>query len=116
MKNKRGEVQYPAKYWDKISPEAKDLVGRMLLKDPRQRITATDCLKHPWFNEENINRDNYLDVTENIKNLNDEMVVDYKQMKNEDVNMLTCTPVLAGRKLDFAPESPFLTANNHLKD
>ena len=44
------------------------------------------------------------------------MNVDYKQMKNEDVNMITCTPVLAGRKLDFAPESPFLTANVLNKD
>lgn len=30
--------------------------------------------------------------------------------------MVTCTPVLAGRKIDFAPESPFLTANNFSKD
>ena len=49
---------------------------------------------------------------ENIKNLNQEMVIDYKEMKNDDVNMLTCTPVLAGRKLNLVPESPFLTANN----
>ena len=63
-----------------------------------------------------MNRENYLDVTENIKNLNEEMVVDYKDMKNDDINMVTCTPLLAGRKLNFAPESPFLTANNHLKD
>lgn len=55
-------------------------------------------------------------MTENIKKLNEEMVVDYKALKNDDVNMVTCTPVLAGRKLDFAPESPFLTANNHLRD
>jgi hypothetical protein len=60
-----------------------------------------------------MNRDVFLDVTENIKRLDEEMVVDYRAMKNEDVNMVTCTPVLAGRKLDFVPESPFLTANNH---
>jgi len=35
MKNRRGEVQYPPKYWDKISAEAKDLVAKMLNKDPR---------------------------------------------------------------------------------
>lgn len=44
MKNKRGEVQYPPKYWDKISAEAKDLVGKMLNKDPRQRINAREAL------------------------------------------------------------------------
>jgi hypothetical protein len=30
MKNKRCEVLYPAKYWDKISAEAKNLVDKML--------------------------------------------------------------------------------------
>lgn len=40
-----------------------------------------------------------------------------KQMHNEDVNLLTCTPVLAGRKLqNFVPESPFLSANDFRKD
>lgn len=51
-----------------------------------------------------------------MRNLEDEMKVDMKAMANEDVNMLTCTPVLAGRKLNFAPESPFLTANNNLRN
>jgi serine/threonine protein kinase len=35
LKNKKGEVQFPPKYWDKISPDAKDLVIKMLHKDPR---------------------------------------------------------------------------------
>ncbi len=38
MKNKRGEVAYPPKYWDKISIEAKDLVSKMLNKDTKLRI------------------------------------------------------------------------------
>ena len=44
MKNKRGDVQYPPKYWDKISTEAKDVVAKMLNKDPRQRINAKEAL------------------------------------------------------------------------
>jgi serine/threonine protein kinase len=50
LKNKRCEIAYPAKYWDKISPEAKDLVHKMLQKDPRQRINAREALQHYWFN------------------------------------------------------------------
>lgn len=30
LKNKRCEIAFPAKYWDKISPETKDLVYKML--------------------------------------------------------------------------------------
>lgn len=71
MKNKRGEVQYPPKYWDKISGDAKDLVGKMLNKDPRQRINAKEALQHPWFNDNNVANNNVmLDVSENIANLN----------------------------------------------
>jgi calcium-dependent protein kinase len=71
MKNKRGEVQYPPKYWDKISAEAKDLVGKMLNKDPRLRINAKEALQHPWFHETTSAANNVLlDVSENIANLN----------------------------------------------
>jgi len=50
LKNKRCEVEYPAKYWSKISEKAKDLVSKMLAKDPKERISTTDALKHSWFN------------------------------------------------------------------
>lgn len=78
MKNKRGEVQFPPKYWDKISGEAKDLVIKMLNKDPRQRINAKEALNHPWFTNENPNENVLMGVSENIGNLNQEMNVDPK--------------------------------------
>lgn len=71
MKNKKGEVQYPGKYWDKISNDAKDLVNKMLHKDPRLRISAREALAHSWFNPENksVNENVLLDVGANIANL-----------------------------------------------
>jgi hypothetical protein len=38
--------------WDAISPDAKDLVKRMLHPNPFQRITAAQILEHPWLQEE----------------------------------------------------------------
>ena len=35
--------------WDRVSDSAKDLVSKMLNKDPETRISAQDCLNHPWF-------------------------------------------------------------------
>jgi Ca2+-binding EF-hand superfamily protein len=35
--------------WDNISSEAKDLVDKMLTKDPLQRITIEGVLSHPWL-------------------------------------------------------------------
>lgn len=32
-----------------MSLYAKDLVNRLLEKDPYKRISAGDALKHPWF-------------------------------------------------------------------
>jgi serine/threonine protein kinase len=49
-KNKKGEVEYPAKFWDKISDKAKDLVQLLLKKNPKERISAEEALNHPWFN------------------------------------------------------------------
>lgn len=49
-KIKEDPVKFPNKWdWDKITDEAKDLITRMLMKDPKCRISAVDMIKHPWF-------------------------------------------------------------------
>ncbi|KAJ8772598.1 hypothetical protein K2173_027775 [Erythroxylum novogranatense] len=35
--------------WPYISSSAKDLVRKMLTKDPKRRITASQALEHPWL-------------------------------------------------------------------
>eukprot|EP00798_Chlamydomonas_sp_ICE-L_P014635 gene14635-20669_t len=35
--------------WPRISDAAKDIVRRMLSRDPRRRLTAEQVLKHPWM-------------------------------------------------------------------
>jgi serine/threonine protein kinase len=32
-----------------ISPECRDLLSRMLVRDPDERITMAQIHKHPWF-------------------------------------------------------------------
>jgi len=46
IKNKNCDVEYPAKYWEKISEKAKDLVKKMLCKNPDERISAAEALEH----------------------------------------------------------------------
>jgi len=36
-------------YWDVISDDAKDLVGKMFTLDPKQRPSAREALGHKWF-------------------------------------------------------------------
>ncbi len=35
--------------WDGITDEAKDLIKKMLMVDPKKRITASEALKHPYM-------------------------------------------------------------------
>ena len=53
------ETSYPQ--YQSLSPEAKDLITKLLKFNPTERITAEDALKHPWFNTEDIKRIDYLD-------------------------------------------------------
>jgi serine/threonine protein kinase len=34
-----------------ISPEAIDIMNKMLIYDSKKRISAQECLSHPFFNE-----------------------------------------------------------------
>ena len=43
------KLEFDPEDWDIISDEAKDLISKMLVKEPTKRITVIDCLNHPWF-------------------------------------------------------------------
>ena len=47
--NRRGIVQFKEKYWANITPEARDLVQRILVANPQQRISLDSVLAHKWF-------------------------------------------------------------------
>jgi len=46
---KSGSYAYPSPYWDGVSEEAKDFINRLLVTDPRGRMSAAECLEHPWL-------------------------------------------------------------------
>jgi len=43
------KIPFPAAEWSSISAEAIDLVKRMLIKDPRKRITVREACEHAWI-------------------------------------------------------------------
>lgn len=45
----KGEYEFKAAKWKGISTHAKDLIDKMLMLDPDERITAKDALDHKWF-------------------------------------------------------------------
>lgn len=60
-----GRWKWLGRNWVLVSDEAKDLITRMLEKEPRSRLTVDECLAHAWFKSQG---DTPLsDVTEELK-------------------------------------------------
>ncbi|KAJ0962171.1 hypothetical protein J5N97_029999 [Dioscorea zingiberensis] len=48
----RADPNFDDTPWPSVSPEAKDFVKRLLNKDYRKRMTATQALTHPWLRDD----------------------------------------------------------------
>jgi calcium-dependent protein kinase len=56
---------------DWLSHDAKDFVTKCLTKNPNERITAQQCLNHPWLTENKVSstpreKENIIGVTNNL--------------------------------------------------
>jgi len=47
--NKEAKVEYPESEWKSVSIEGRDLIEKMLQRDPERRITPSKALLHPWI-------------------------------------------------------------------
>ena len=47
----KGTIDLERGTWQKISESAKDLIRKMLLRDPKARLTASEALSHPWLSQ-----------------------------------------------------------------
>ncbi|KAK1621257.1 hypothetical protein QYE76_026774 [Lolium multiflorum] len=45
----RGTLRFPPRAFANVSPEAKDLMRRMLCRDVSRRLSAEQVLRHPWI-------------------------------------------------------------------
>lgn len=44
-----GKFEFEPKDWEGISDDAKDLVRRLLVLDPDERMSASEAVRHPWL-------------------------------------------------------------------
>ena len=51
-----GKFDFNHKEFNMTSEECKDLIKKMLVKDPRKRITSKDALHHAWFHKFHIDK------------------------------------------------------------
>jgi len=46
---KQSDLVFQDKYWDGVSEDAKELIGKMLTRKQDERISAEEALKHKWL-------------------------------------------------------------------
>jgi calcium-dependent protein kinase len=76
-KIKLGKFSRTDARWQKASNEVKDLINKLLVLEPKKRLTAFEALKHPWFKVSNssilynnISKDEVLNCISNLLNYN----------------------------------------------
>ncbi|CAN1803575.1 Calcium-dependent protein kinase 20 [Linum perenne] len=57
----KGDLDFVSDPWPNISDGAKDLVRKMLVRDPKKRLTAHEVLRHPWVQVDGLAPDKPLD-------------------------------------------------------
>ncbi|KAF8404223.1 hypothetical protein HHK36_009105 [Tetracentron sinense] len=57
----RGQIDFQSEPWPAISGSAKDLIRKMLDRNPNRRLTAHDVLCHPWIVDDKVAPDKPLD-------------------------------------------------------
>jgi len=85
-------LKFKYKYDTKITPEANDLLEKMLKINPLERITIKDCLKHPWVlghinNYNNDNNDNNDNINSNDINSNNPVDDKYMHITHSEPNL-----------------------------
>eukprot|EP00128_Syssomonas_multiformis_P016254 Colp12_sorted_trinity150504_noHs@10739 len=68
----KGRFEFNAPYWNSISDSAKDLISKLLVVNPDERLTADQVLQHPWLREDNARDINLSQsLSQNLKNFKD---------------------------------------------
>ncbi|KAG9269014.1 serine/threonine-protein kinase DCLK2-like [Astyanax mexicanus] len=66
-----GRLEFPAPYWDNVTPSAKDLIGKMLQVNVSARYTAEEVLSHPWVLDDSTLENNVSSETSDTEHTRD---------------------------------------------
>lgn len=83
-------------HWKPLSSEARDLVAKMLARDPNDRISAQEALNHPWFHIDHSQSGILASAQDNMAKYNAHNRFNLEKIKPE-FSMISCTPLLNSR-------------------
>ncbi|XP_059169906.1 peripheral plasma membrane protein CASK-like isoform X2 [Physella acuta] len=67
----KGNYPMKPKQWDHISPAGRELMQRLLEKDPEKRITVEQALEHPWIKcKKDVPRNHLHETVDELKKFN----------------------------------------------
>uniref|UniRef100_A0AAR2LQV0 calcium/calmodulin-dependent protein kinase n=1 Tax=Pygocentrus nattereri TaxID=42514 RepID=A0AAR2LQV0_PYGNA len=100
---KAGAYDFPSPEWDTVTPEAKDLINKMLTINPSKRITASEALKHPWICQRSTvaSMMHRQETVECLKKFNAR-----RKLKGAILTTLLVTRNFSGMSFPLSPSSP----------
>ena len=118
---KKGHISFDDPVWEKVTPPARDLIGKLLEPDETKRLTAANALKHEWLSvaktyphEINVLDPSILNTIDkyqkNTKFQKACLNIFVKTLKNEEINKL----VVAFNVLD-KEKNGYISTNDLVK-
>ena len=110
INNMKCKYEFNEYYWGRLSEEVKDLVMKMLHKDPEQRISAEEALQHPWFSKD-FSDDEANNALRSVDEGSQISSGDFEHMRrlanqSKGMQLASQTPVYTQVKRDAPPETP----------
>ncbi|GAB1606191.1 calcium/calmodulin-dependent protein kinase type IV [Argonauta hians] len=66
----RIDWKFESPWWDDVSSNSKDLISKILIRDPAKRPTSTEALQHPWVTGEAAKDDNLVKTKQRLISFN----------------------------------------------
>jgi calcium/calmodulin-dependent protein kinase I len=63
----QGKVRFHQRFWKHVSMTARDFIERLLVVDPKQRMSASEALQHPWISGAAASAESDFDLSANIR-------------------------------------------------
>lgn len=97
-----GKYEFDDDDWADVSDDAKDLVNRLLVLDPDNRLSATEALKHKWLklSSDRLSRIKLEATSQRLKTFNARMKLRSAMIAVDWVSSLKKTSWLSNRKLN----------------